>query len=128
MEVAAGVMRESWTCGPVGIIGREDNRWARRLGTIALMSTTELPREAAHAVAARDHEAIMRRLVGHDFPWDYQRSLIDLGFAKGLIAPRVAGLIAAQGYFQAHLQKRYDDTSIILIEIIKHGYSSERGA
>jgi hypothetical protein len=82
----------------------------------------------AHAVAARDHEAIMRRLAGRDFPWDYQRSLIDLGFAKGLAAPRVAGLVAAQGYFVARPQKRYDDTSIILVGFIKEGYSSERGA
>jgi hypothetical protein len=88
------------------------------------MSTVN-PLKDAHALAARDHEAIMRRLAGVDFPWDYQRSLIDLGFAKGIAAPRVPGLVAAQGYFVAHPQKRYDDTSIILMNILKDGYSSE---
>ena len=29
---------------------------------------------------------------------------------------------------QARPQKRYDDTSIIMIELVKHGYSSTRGA
>jgi len=91
------------------------------------MSITD-PLKAAHEVAARDHEAIMRRLAGEDFPWDYQRSMIDMGFAKGLAAPRVAGLVAAQGYFEARPQKRYDDTSIILIGFLKEGYSSERGS
>jgi hypothetical protein len=90
------------------------------------MSTDHLA--GARAIAERDHEAIMRRLAGVDFPWDYQRSMIDMGFAKGLAAPRVAGLIAAQGYFVARPQKRYDDTSIILVGFIKEGYSSERGA
>lgn len=70
----------------------------------------------------------MRRLAGHDFAWDYQRSMIDIVFAKSLAAPRIAGLIGGQGYIQAMPQKRYDDTAILMIEFVKHGYSSERGA
>jgi hypothetical protein len=86
------------------------------------------PTAADHEVAARDHEGIMRRLAGTDFPWDYQRSMVDLVFAKGLAAPRIVGLISASGYIQAKTQKRYDDTSIMIVEFVKHGYSSERGA
>jgi hypothetical protein len=83
---------------------------------------------AANAVAARDHEAIMRRLAGYDFAWDYQRSMVDMVFMKGLAAPRIAGLISAQGYIQKKPQKRYDDTAILMVEFVKQGYSSERGA
>ena len=43
----------------------------------------------------KDCEAIMRRLVGREFPFDYQRSMIDLVFLKDLAAPRIAGLIFA---------------------------------
>jgi hypothetical protein len=82
----------------------------------------------AHAIAARDHEPIMRRLVGYDFAFDYQRSMVDLVFVKGLAAPRISGLIGAQGYIQRMPQKRYDDTAIMMVEFVKHGYSSERGA
>jgi hypothetical protein len=77
--------------------------------------------------AERDHESIMRRLAGRDFTWDYQRSMVDLVFMKGLAAPRISGLIGAQGYIQTMPQKRYDDTAIMIIEFVKHGYSSERG-
>jgi len=78
------------------------------------------------ATAERDHEAIMRHLVGVAFPWDFQRSMIDLVFMKGLAAPRIAGLIGAHGYLPGNAQKRYDDTSIMMIEIVKHGHSSAR--
>jgi len=78
--------------------------------------------------AERDHEAIMKRLVGVEFAWDYRRSMIDLVFMKGLAAPRISGTIAANRYLQARPQKRYDDTSIMMIELVKHGHSSVRGA
>lgn len=88
--------------------------------------TTSTQRE--REIAERDHEPIMRRLVGLDFVWDYQRSMIDLVFMKGLAAPRIAGMIGGNHYLQARPQKRYDDTSIVMIELVKHGYSSARGA
>jgi hypothetical protein len=97
---------------------------ASRDGVSGETAVTQRDRE----LAERDHEAIMRHLVGVAFPWDFQRSLIDLVFMKGLAAPRIAGLINANGYIQAKTQKRYDDTSIMMIEIVKHGHSSARGA
>jgi hypothetical protein len=78
-------------------------------------------------IAERDHEAIMRDLVGVLFRWDFQRSMIDLVFMKGLAAPRIAGLIGANRYLPAKPQKRYDDTAIMMTELVKHGHSSERG-
>jgi hypothetical protein len=53
--------------------------------------------------------------------------MVDFVFMKGLAAPRIAGLIGAQKYLQAKPQKRYDDTAIMIVEFVKHGYSSERG-
>jgi len=82
--------------------------------------------ERDREIAERDHEAIMRHLAGVAFPWDFQRSMIDLVFMKSLAAPRIAGLIGANRYLPGHAQKRYDDTSIMMIEIVKHGHSSVR--
>jgi len=76
----------------------------------------------------RDCEVIMRSLVGCEFPFDYQRSMIDLVFLKDLAAPRIAGLIYTNGYIQRFPQKRYDDTSIFMMEFVKHGFTSPRGS
>ena len=76
----------------------------------------------------RDCEAIMRLLVGVEFPFDYQRSMIDLVFLKDLAAPRIAGLIYGNGYIGRFPQKRYDDTAIFMMEFVKHGFRSPRGA
>lgn len=75
----------------------------------------------------RDCQAIMRWLVGSEFPFDYRRSMIDLNFLKGLAAPRIAGPIRANGYLARFPQKRYDDTALFMMEFVKHGYDSPRG-
>ena len=75
----------------------------------------------------RDCQQIMCSLVGYEFPFDYQRSLIDMVFLKVLAAPKIAGLLASNGYLAAFSQKRYDDTSLLVMEFIKHGYESPRG-
>jgi hypothetical protein len=84
--------------------------------------------QRARAAAEQDHEAIMRHLVGIAFPWDYQRSMIDLVFLKSLASPRIAAVVGGNGYLEARPQELYDDTSIMMIELVKHGYSSPRGA
>lgn len=74
------------------------------------------------------HREIMRIMVCHEFPWDFQRSMVDMVLLRSLAAPRLAGLIAAQGYLEAATQKRYDDTAIVMIELVRNGYDCERGA
>lgn len=75
----------------------------------------------------KDHAEIVKIMVSYEFPWDFQRSYIELGLAKAFASPRIAGLVAKRGYTQAHTQKRYDDSSIMMFEMIKHGYDSEQG-
>jgi hypothetical protein len=41
--------------------------------------------------------------------------------------PRISALLDRTGEFHQRAQKRYDDTAIILGEILEHGYDSERG-
>ncbi len=62
----------------------------------------------------------------YEFPWDTTRSLEfalfrTFGVAKG------SPLLVNTGEFLKRTQKRYDDTVLILSEILEHGYDSERG-
>ncbi|MFB2934795.1 oxygenase MpaB family protein [Aerosakkonemataceae cyanobacterium BLCC-F154] len=75
----------------------------------------------------KDHSEIVNIMVSYEFPWDFQRSYIELAFVRAFASPRMAGLVASRGYAQAHTQRRYDDTAILLFEMIKHGYDSEEG-
>lgn len=73
------------------------------------------------------HSEIVKIMVSYEFPWDFQRGYVDMVFIRFFAGPRMAGLVQKRGYAQNHPQKRYDDTSIMLFEMIKHGYDSEQG-
>lgn len=75
----------------------------------------------------REHSEIVKIMVSYEFPWDFQRGYIDMVFIRFFAGPRMAGLVQKRGYAQTHPQKRYDDTSILLFEMIKNGYDSEKG-
>ena len=74
----------------------------------------------------RDCERIARELGTIVFPWDTTRSL-ELALFRTFASPRIGGLLHRTGEFEARPQKRYDDTDLIVSEIVEHGYSSERG-
>ncbi len=74
----------------------------------------------------RDHQEIAYLGSCYEFPWDTTRSLEFalfrvFGVAKG------TKLLVSTGEFMQRTQKRYDDTVLILSEILEHGYDSERG-
>lgn len=77
--------------------------------------------------ALRDHSQIVKIMVSYEFPWDFQRSYVEMVFVRFFAGTRMAGLVHGRGYAQAHPQRRYDDTSIMLFEMIKHGYDSVQG-
>jgi hypothetical protein len=74
----------------------------------------------------RDHGQIGFLMACLEFPWDYTRALEFalfrvFGVAKG------TPLLERTGEFVNRTRKRYDDTVLILGEILEHGYDSERG-
>lgn len=71
-------------------------------------------------------QEIVRRLACHDFPWDMTRSL-ELALFRTYCSPRISGLLHATGEFERCPQKRYDDTDIIVSELMEWGYDSARG-
>jgi hypothetical protein len=73
-----------------------------------------------------DHEEIMRISAGLDFPWDYQKSL-ELALFRTYCVPSISGLLERTGEFERRPQKRYDDTAVLMAELVEHGYDSPRG-
>jgi len=74
----------------------------------------------------RDCAQIARDLARVAFPWDTTRAL-ELALFRTFASPRIGGLLHATGEFEARSQKRYDDTDLIVSEIVEHGYDSDRG-
>ncbi len=73
-----------------------------------------------------DHERISFLLSCHVFPWDLERSL-EFALFRTFAVPSISGLLADTGEFVQRPRKRYDDTELILFEILEHGMNSLRG-
>jgi hypothetical protein len=77
--------------------------------------------------ALAEAEATCRRLAGIDFPWDITRAL-ELALLKTFCVPSISGLLARTGEFETRPRKRYDDTGLMVAELLRHGVNSEAGA
>ena len=74
----------------------------------------------------RDHVEIMRISSGYEFPWDYVRSL-EFALFRTYCVPSISALLARTGEFERRPQQRYDDTALLMAEMVEHGYDSPRG-
>lgn len=74
----------------------------------------------------KDHEQISFLLSCHVFPWDLERAL-EFALFRTFAVPSISGLLAETGEFTMRPRKRYDDTELILFEILEHGMNSLRG-
>ena len=75
----------------------------------------------------RDCQTIARRLATITSPWDTTRAL-ELALFRTFAAARIGGLLHGSGEFESRPQKRYDDTDLLVSEIIEHGCDSPRGS
>lgn len=76
----------------------------------------------------RDHcQEIVRHLATVVFPWDTTRAL-ELALFRTFASVRIGGLLHATGEFEARTAKRYDDTDLLISEIIENGLDSARGS
>ena len=73
-----------------------------------------------------DHQRIVFLSTRFDFPFDTVRSL-ELALFRTFCVPSIAELLDRTGEFQRRSQKRYDDTDLIVSELMDHGYDSDRG-
>lgn len=74
----------------------------------------------------RDHQRIAFLDARIEFPWDTRRAL-ELALLRTFGVAKGSGLLESTGELTERTQKRYDDTALILSEMLEHGYDSERG-
>jgi hypothetical protein len=74
----------------------------------------------------RDHQRIVFLSCRVDFPWDTTRAL-EFALFRTFAIPSISALLHKTKEFEERAQKRYDDTDIIVSNIMEHGYDSEPG-
>jgi hypothetical protein len=88
--------------------------------------TSPVLREIETLDPGRDHQRIVFLSCRVDFPWDTTRAL-EFALFRTFGVPAVSALLHKTQEFELRAQRRYDDTDIIVSEIMEHGYDSERG-
>jgi hypothetical protein len=73
-----------------------------------------------------DYERIYRISSEHEFPWDLTQAL-SFALFRTYAVPSIGALLARTGEFTERTQKRYDDTGLILGELLEHGQESDEG-
>src|SRR5436305_2553084 len=74
----------------------------------------------------RDHQRIVFLSTCCEFPFDTTRAL-EFALFRTFAVPSIAALLDRTGEFQVRAQKRYDDTDLIVSELMEWGYDSDRG-
>jgi hypothetical protein len=74
----------------------------------------------------RDHLRIVYLDTYFEFPFDMARS-VEFALFRTFAVPSISALLDRTGEIGKRTQKRYDDTDLILNEILENGYDSERG-
>jgi hypothetical protein len=73
-----------------------------------------------------DHQRIVFLSSCFEFPFDTTRAL-EFALFRTFAVPSISALLDRTGEFGRAAQKRYDDTDIIVSELMEWGYDSDRG-
>jgi hypothetical protein len=73
-----------------------------------------------------DHQCIVFLSKCYDFAFDTTRAL-EFALYRTYCVPSISALLDRTGEFRLRPQKRYDDTDIIVSELMEWGYDSPRG-
>lgn len=74
----------------------------------------------------RDCQRIVFLSKCHDFGFDTARAL-EFALFRTYCVPSISSLLDRTGEFRERPQRRYDDTEIIVNELLEYGYDSDRG-
>jgi ER-bound oxygenase mpaB/B'/Rubber oxygenase, catalytic domain len=74
----------------------------------------------------RDFEEINRLLATVEFPWDINQAL-SFALFRTYAVPSVGQVLFDTGEFTERVQKRYDDTTLLLDAVLEHGFDSAPG-
>lgn len=75
---------------------------------------------------AADCQEIVALMGRYLYGWETTRAL-ELALFRTYGSPSISALLDRTGEFALRGQKRYDDTALIMAEIMEHGFDSERG-
>lgn len=73
-----------------------------------------------------DRDEISRTVATLEFPWDTLQSL-SFALFRTYAVPSIGRLLAETGEFTERVQKRYDDTGLLLEEVQQRGFEDPRG-
>ncbi|GAB4233007.1 MAG: oxygenase MpaB family protein [Elainellaceae cyanobacterium] len=85
-----------------------------------------LSRQIQQLDPVQDNCQICHWLAGYEFPWDITRAL-EIALMRTFCVPSVAKLLDHTREFHDRTQKRYDDTGLLVAQIMKWGHSSPKG-
>lgn len=104
---------------PPALAGREPPNWsaASRTTRTALLAQLD---------PVQDCEVIGFLLACYEFPWDTQRSL-ELALLRVFGVAKGSPLLVATGALTRRTQRRYDDTVLLLAEVLENGIDHPRG-
>ncbi|MBE3000010.1 DUF2236 domain-containing protein [Nocardiopsis sp. HNM0947] len=74
----------------------------------------------------KDCVRIMQILQSHEFPWDMGRAL-GIALYRTYAVPSIGELLGKTDEFTGNTQKRYDDTALILGNMVQHGFEPGKG-
>lgn len=84
------------------------------------------PQEAVPPALDAATLATCRDIAGRTFPWDINRAL-ELALLKTFCVPSIAALLQRTGEFEQRPRKRYDDTGLMVAELLRLGPDSDGG-
>jgi hypothetical protein len=71
--------------------------------------------------------AISQKLAGRTFPWDINRAL-ELALLKTFCVPSISGTLHSTREFETRPLKSYDDTAVMVAELLRHEPDSPMGS
>jgi hypothetical protein len=90
------------------------------------MSRFAIVQEIEKLDPIKDHQRIVFLSCCYEFPFDTTRAL-EFALFRTFAVPSISALLDRTKEFERRAQKRYDDTDLIINELIESGYDSERG-
>ena len=90
------------------------------------MSRDTLLNEIRRLDPEKDHQRIVFLSTRYEFPFDTTRAL-EFALFRTFCVPSISALLDRTKEFSNRAQKRYDDTDILVSELMEWGYDSDRG-
>ena len=121
LAVAVFVERGASGSGTAGPVHQGLPRYSQ-----VMLTRQHWARRSEQLDPVRDSHQISLHVSAHDFPWDNLQAL-SFALFRTYAVPSIGRLLDQTSEFTDRVQKRYDDTGLLLEEVQRHGLGSTRG-